>query len=322
MAGLSLSRLAPGEAQAWDAFVAGAVNGSLFHRQDFLGYHSARFKETAHHLVWRKGSTLFAVLPLGIFLEEGRKVARSPFGASIGGFVHGPKLRLKYALELVDQLMEHLRDQGVHECLITTPPACYARSYTNAAEFALCSRGFTLRNREITHAINLGGVSDPFLPLDSSTRTQARKARRLGVTLQRNAPLETAYALVVRAKQQLGREGITHSEADLRAIRTIDPNFLKVDLAWLEGVPVAANVFLCSPTCITSFYPSCPREYAHTSALTLLTLDAIQWCLETGRTHLDLGCSSSQMVVNASLSEFKESFGASGYFRDTFGVAL
>jgi len=322
MAGLALIPLPPGRTRQWDEFVAASANGSLFHRQDFLGYHGDRFREAARPLVWLKGEALFAVLPLALFTENGVTRAVSPFGASFGGIVHGANLRLKHALEMADSLVAHLRELGVAECSITTPPQCYHRHYTGAMEFALCSRGFTLANREITHAIPLAGVTDPFQPLDSGTRTQARKAAKLGVTVERDASIAEAYPLMVKTREQLGNPNLTHSLADLQALQAINPDFVKVDLARLEGTPVAANVFLCSPTCITSFYPSYIKEYAHTSALTLLMLDAIRWCLETGRQHLDLGCTSYRMAVNPSLSEFKESFGATCHFRDTFRMSL
>ncbi len=317
-----IERLTPERHHTWDAFVAASANGTLFQRLDFLEYHGNRFEAAAHHLLWMKGGAIFAVLPLGLFQEVGGLVARSPFGASFGGFVHLPKLQLKYALKMVDQLLDHLRVEEVRSCHLTLSPPCYHRSATEVMAFALGHRGFHLENRELTHVIPLDGVSDPFRPLASSTRTQVRKAQKAGVTIERNAALHVAYPLAVKTKAKLGSTSMTHTEAELHLLQVINPDFVKVDVAWLGGTPIAANIFLCSPTCITSFYPSHLKEYAQTSALTLLTFDAIQWCIETGRTYLDLGCSSYRTNVNLALSEFKESFGAIGLLRDSYGIQL
>lgn len=75
---LDASRLPEGESDGWDAFVERSNEGTIFHRLDFLAYHGDRFLDSVHHLVVRKSSEWFAVVPLAILVEDGRRVARSP----------------------------------------------------------------------------------------------------------------------------------------------------------------------------------------------------------------------------------------------------
>ena len=76
---------------AWDRFVQRCTNGTLFHRLAFLAYHRSKFTLVEHHLVWHRGTTPVAVMPMALREEEGQLTARSPYVGSYGGPVHeGP----------------------------------------------------------------------------------------------------------------------------------------------------------------------------------------------------------------------------------------
>ena len=71
----------------WNKFVENSNNGTIFHRLDFLAYHGDKFKSNENHLIWFKGDEIIALMPLGIFEENGKRIAKSPYGGSYGGVI-------------------------------------------------------------------------------------------------------------------------------------------------------------------------------------------------------------------------------------------
>lgn len=71
----------------WDEFIANSFNGTIFHSLSFLEYHVNKFEKETNNIVWFKGEAVFALMPMCVFEINGKKVAKSPFGASFGGFL-------------------------------------------------------------------------------------------------------------------------------------------------------------------------------------------------------------------------------------------
>jgi hypothetical protein len=315
---LHLHRFQPEDRAAWADFLDLADNATIFHSLDFLDYHGDRFKEEAHHLLWRKGERLFAALPLGVFEEGGQRLARSPYGASWGGLVHESRFKLKYALEIVGSLVDYLRAREISECVITPPPSCYYGQYNNHFEFALVAHGFQTVNRELTSVIDLRGCTDPMALMTTSARSPARKAKKHGVQVVRDAPLDVFYPLLEETKERLGGD-ITHTLADLQWLQAHLPGRIKVDVAYHEAEPIAGNLYFDNKHGLLCFYLSHRKTHDHLSAPNLLIYDALCWAVDQGRASFDFGCSSvRQQIQNLGVSNFKENFGARGLFRETY----
>ncbi|MBI3579275.1 MAG: GNAT family N-acetyltransferase, partial [Ignavibacteriales bacterium] len=130
----------------WDDFVLNSNNGTMFHRQQFLGYHE-KGKFPWHHLLFVDKKEIVAVLPaaaMGMTLE-------SPIGASYGSFVTGD-IDFSSALELVDTFSDYCREQGFERALLTPPPFIYQKNVTQNIDYALAYRGFTYDKHYISHA--------------------------------------------------------------------------------------------------------------------------------------------------------------------------
>ena len=109
----------------WDEFVANSFNGTIFHRLSFLEYHGDRFAEKTNNIVWFKGEAIFALMPMCVFETNGKKIARSPFGASFGGPVYKTRLSLKYAMDMVKGLLSYCGELGISEVELTLSPHYY-----------------------------------------------------------------------------------------------------------------------------------------------------------------------------------------------------
>ena len=97
----------------WDSFVDQSINGTIFHKRKFLAYHGDKFKGKEHFLVVLKGTEVVAQISLA-FLEgpDGKVEAKSPYGASYGGFVFSHCPSYGEGREIASLLTAYLRDAG------------------------------------------------------------------------------------------------------------------------------------------------------------------------------------------------------------------
>jgi CelD/BcsL family acetyltransferase involved in cellulose biosynthesis len=324
MAPITLHDYSPGMTAEWNSFVETADNGTLFHRLDFLAYHATKFSSVESHQVWRKGRELFAVMPMAILNENGRRVARSPYGASWAGLVHRSGLKLKYAMEMVEILVDRLKAKGVDECIVTVPPVCYFSEYTNYVEFAMAAVGFALVNRDITHVAHLPGTAKAIWDaFDSKCRNQTRNGQRR-FTHCPTATLDDFYRILVQDKARHGTTSITHSLTNLRYLRDTFDGRIEFDVATqADGARAGICTFRMNDRAMLTFYLAQEDAALGGNGLNALIARSMERAVESGVRHYDFGTSTDRMRIgNIGVTEFKESFGAVGQFRDTYKVVL
>lgn len=322
MAMLELEAYSEKEFNRWNAFVDEAVNGTVFHKLDFLAYHKDKFSDNAHHLLYRKGDKIAAVLPLGIFKQGDKLVAKSPFGASWGGLVHGRNFSLKDAMQVVEQLKMYLKEKGVNELLITPTPQPYYQPYSAFFEFALISSGFTLCNRDVIHVVDLHEEEDVWKILDTKCRNQVRKGQQL-FEIASGAQADEFYPVLQEDKQRLNAP-ITHTLEELQYLKS---NFGNVffDMAYnlADGGKAGVGYFKGNKHTVLTFYLAQNNAARGKNGLNALILEGMLRAKQEGIRFFDFGTSSSGGVIgNIGISEFKESFGAKGYFRDTYRLEI
>ena len=295
----------------WNALVRAAPGGTVFHDLDFLAYHDDRFIDHACHLAWRDEDEVCAVLPLGVFGDE----ARSPFGASFGGWICRTRPSMRRALAMVGGFIDWLRDAGLRRCRVTLPPPCYDVEADETFAFALAAHGFRVERRELTYVVALGEASTSnWCP---AARRQARKARRLGVEVRRDVEPRVLYPLLASEKRRLGRRP-THSLAELERIAAAG-RFVRCDVAVHEGEIVAGNMYFLCNSAWFSFYPCVRRGGTNLGAGNLLFAEAMADARAAGCRAMDLGTTSvDQRVENPELCRFKESIGGRPALRDTW----
>lgn len=305
----------------WNRFVAESNNGTLFHRQDFLDYHGDRFAREAHHLIWMQGEEPRVLLPLGVFEQDGRRVARSPVGASWGGFVHGSRFGLQDARQVVAMLTSFLRDLDVDTCSVTLPPRCYYRSYSNHVEFALAECGFRPSTREITHAVRL--PRDPAVVPDLLSKTCRYTARRAlrRVSVEENVAPEDFYDILLADKRRHGAVP-THTLEELTNLHASLPGGIRIDIAHANGARAGICYFVANDRSACVFYMAQNEEARNGGFMNGLVLHGMRHFAARGFEWLDFGCSTYKMVVYEGVARFKESFGADGLFRDTYTCTL
>ena len=146
----TVEQFQPSQSDRWNDFVDNSNEGTLFHRLDFLAYHGKKFCKNEHHLIIHKGQAVHAGMPLAIFDEDGRRIARSPYGGSYGGPVFSRPQNYHDSHGVVEAILEYLESQKVNELTLTLPiSVCYQR-YSETLRLVLLELGFQCISRDIS----------------------------------------------------------------------------------------------------------------------------------------------------------------------------
>ena len=161
------------------------------------------------------------------------------------------------------------------------------------------------------HRLELG---DPLVDVErcytAQVRRNIRKARRLGVVVERRRDLhaiDTFYELHLQTRR---RQGVpTQSRAFIRSLASLFAQDLGfVAIARFEGRPVAAAIFLSAGRTLTYKYGASDRRFQHVRPNNLLFAEIIRWASDAGLANVDFGRTDT---ANEGLRAFKRSWGAS-----------
>ncbi len=300
----------------WDTFVAESVNGTLFHRRDFLAYHGNRFRGLERPLVWRAHGTIVGAMAMAQAGLDQPLVLKSPYGASYGGIVHG-QIGLAEAEEMVDLLVHHLKAEGIQRLTLTPTPAIYMDQPSDYLAFWLLKRGFRIINSDLTAYIPV--IANPLEGLfDRSSNKAVRKAIRDGVEVVQNDDLDTFYNILLENRKRF-QATPTHSKSEVAWLLNHLPGAIRLFMAYRHGRALAGTlVFKCNDRVLLDFYWAHREDDQQFRPVNLLVHEVTQWAAGQGLRWFDFGTQTVDMVPNQGGSRFKESMGATGIFRHTY----
>jgi hypothetical protein len=310
-----------GSHERWDHFVHQANEGTLFHLLSFLEYHQNKFAENEHHLAIHKGEALYGVIPMGIFTEGRQRIAKSPYGASYGGPVFLKALNYSDSMETVLIIIEYLQKENITSLTMTLPIAPAYRVYSDTFRLALYQKGFVNINRDISSVVSLDRKNGLFQMLDrrlGNIARKARKARKAGIESVSHACFKDFWK-VLEATSAKHQARPTHSKEELEWIHQRLPEWVYFDVAYYRERPIAGiALFVINDLVTSSFYLAQNPEFQQFQGLSLLIYEALLHCQAKGFKWFDFGTSSFNMKGREAIFRFKESFGAVGFFRDTY----
>lgn len=315
-----MDRKDPLSRNTWLDFLNRSDGGTIFHNPVFLSYHHDKYDE--HHLALYKGDTLYGIMPMAVVSVGDRMVAKSPYGASYGGWIFSEIVDYREAGEIIHVLIDYLNQLKVHKCTIVPPIGNYYRLSSDTLCFAMLERGFRCVNSDITSVVPLGCEDIERDVFTSRARNMARKALKSDVKIVERACLEVFWELLSKT---YCRHGVapTHSYDELTFLSQALPDDIYCDIAVVGDVAVAGIAyFRINEYANLSFYLCSDPEYRHTQALSLLVYESIMKSRTKGFKYFDFGTSSANMKGRESVFMFKESYGAVGVFRNSFEIEL
>ncbi|WP_081686441.1 GNAT family N-acetyltransferase [Candidatus Solirubrobacter pratensis] len=307
---------------AIDRLFGSAINETLFHHPRFLSYHGAdKFPDAQwrHYLFSWNGSPV-AFLP-GAVTNGGDPTFHSPLGSSHGGLVHEA---LSYAKldECLNLWWEDIKGLGCTRAEIVLAPAPYweEAAYSEAIEFKLNQLGFVLRQPELCLIVPI--EADPDFPrhlVRASAWRNAKQALTRGVTVRHSAQftadLERFYPILADNRKRFGATP-THSCTELLRIHDLAPEGMHLFLATADADALAGILaFQATPSVLNAFYPADSPRGRDLRAMDLLLVELYRWALEHSIRWVDLGPSSFRLMLNMTLTRFKESHGGQTFLR-------
>jgi lipid II:glycine glycyltransferase (peptidoglycan interpeptide bridge formation enzyme) len=300
----------------WQTLLNSADGATIFHNLDFLSYHKDRFQE--NHIGVFKGEELFGVMPLAISNKE-KKVAKSPYGASYGGFIFKNNLTYSSSKEIAKLIKEFLKQNNISSMVITPPLEIYYKNSSQTFNFALLESGFKIVNADITSVVPLSNNIDLEKSIfTSKLRNILRKAEKNGIEIINRASIDDFWILM---EDTFNRHGVlpTHTKDELIYLNQKFPDKIYFNVAYINKIPVAGIcIFTINSLVDMSFYLCSNSKYKQTQALSLLVANTIKESQKKGFRYFDFGTSSVNMIGKENIFKFKESFGAIGKFRFTY----
>ncbi len=308
---------------AWEAFVSSANNSTLFHERKFLGYHpQGRFVD--HSLILEKKGQITALFPAVESVDKNTRSLVSHQGSSYGGLVVDRKLSFRESYDCVEALIDHARKAGFNRIQMTLPPAIYQKRVSNYLDFALIKHGFSYKKRDVSSMLTIENTPEKNLEyFRASHRTAVRKAIKSGVVIRESDAWPAFYSMLQHNLKIRHNVQPTHTLDELIKLKKMFPGKIRLFGAFWEDKLVAGVVnFEVNQDVVLAFYISHREDYQHLRAVNLLFFEIIKWCHQNAFKYLDFGIFTVNMEPNFGLGRFKENFGASGVFRDTFELDL
>ena len=148
-----------------------------------------------------------------------------------------------------------------------------------------------------------------------------RKAKESGVEIKVSQDVKSFYAIL---KENLNiRHGVdpTHTIQELYNLIDLFPNSINLFGAFYKGEMIAGVLnFIIKDDVALAFYISHKEKFQELRPLNFLFYSIFEWCIKEKIKVYDFGIFTVDGEPNMGLGRFKENFGASGIFRDTFQI--
>lgn len=311
--------------QEWDEFVDNSRNGTIFHKQQFLGYHPVgRFDNAS--LMLRKKGKLVAVFPAAwVDDEELGRVFNSYPGSSYGGPVFCPKTRTSTIESILEAIEQYVRAKGGTAIQMRLPPHVFHNPPLEELEFLLHLYGYRICRAELSNFVTLEGTNEDLLArAEPRCRRHVKKGLRHGLTHSESEDYDAYWEILEENLES--RYGVrpTHTLEEMKDLAQRFPDDVKL-FAVHEGTRMVAGtvVFQTTRSTAHTFYMSSRADARQVAPMNLALYSAMVTLQNLGFRAVNFGVSTPQgKSVNWGLLEFKESFGGSGVCRNTYRKCL
>ena len=307
----------------WDYFVGNSNNGTIFHLRKFLSYHPEnRFND--HSLIIKKNQTIFAVFPAAEQQINSEKHLISHPGLSFGSFVVLNNISVADSCEMIEKFIGYIKKLKFKVAFIKLSPIFHHQRPSNYIEFFLLKSGFKYKNRDLTSILSLGeNIKTSLFKFRSSHIRGLKIAKKKGVKIFQSVEYEEFYRILERNLSKRHGVSPTHTLKELKKLRNLFPEQLKLFSAKLDNRMIAGVLnFLINERVVLAFYISHDEEYKDCRPLNLLFYKIFEWAIYSKYKIYDFGTFTLNQEPNMGLGRYKENFGASGVFRDLVEMKL
>ena len=303
----------------WNNFLYLANNSTLFDTLNFLNYHSFE-KFNLLNLMIYEDHELLALLPAAIFVENGRKILKSPYGASVGGPIFKAGLSFEVKNNIISEIISYSKINNINSINFKLAPTLYYKQPNDDLSFSLFSLGFKLNNRWLT-LINT--LPDTFEQLIE--KIPIRKRRYFNQALKNKLEFEIGnidnltefYSILLQNRAKFNSIP-THNLKDLEYLFNQCSPRIKIFFTKSNNKKLAAGlVFELTDNMAYVFYLCHLDEGEIFRCSFFCSMKIQEYYILNNFKYIDFGPSTfNDMSINYGGIKFKEELGCKGYNRD------
>ncbi len=333
MADLTITQYKPEYLAIWDQFIDESLNGTIFHRQKFLGYHPPdRFED--HSLLFYEKNKLVSVFPAAIIEKEGKKVLKSHPGTSYGGPVFNQKIPLRKVYRVLALLDAHCKEKAIERIEFRLAPKIFNACFLDQLDFSLTKHDYKRFEQELAtyysledfnHADSLEAFIDQFPTTSKKELKKGLKASLNCKVLNNPEEVEKFYRILEENLRSRYEKNPTHSFEELRHLLNLFPNKIFIYGVFKEDVLIGGYLVLeINDQGWHIFYACQNFDYQQTRPLNFALGGLLKLAKESDVPVLNYGISTEDggEYINWGLFRFKEDFGGTGILRNYWMKAL
>ena len=311
------------------AFLNHTDNCTIFHRPEFLAYHSKEkfnsFKEFSFcHLIFRnEKNNITAFIPGAIYLsDDNKKIYKTPFYSSYGGMVYDIQLKFKDFEQITGLFISYIKTENVQEIYFTQTPDCYCGDESeknNYISYLLKLNGFDLVNLEMIFVKKTNDhIIDGF---HNTIKRQIKQALENNLEFRSDGKItDEAYKLLEKSQSRLGGKP-THSFEELNLIQNSFPDNIVTFSTLHNGKLIAGIIgFICNPRVLNTFYIFDDEANRELKGMQFTYYNVLNWANERKIKYADFGPATFGLKPHHSLINYKEKYGSLPLLRKTYYV--
>lgn len=310
--------------QEWDNFIEkNSINGTFLHSRKFLNYHKDRFND--YSLMIKKGTNFVSLIPACEVIEDNKKIFYSHKGSTFGGIVVNNKFNnISHIDNVFSILEEYLKKQGFDKIILKNTSEIFYSGTTNLLEYFYFKYGYKSYD-ELSLYINLSNYS-PIIENNFS----ASKRRDLKYSLKYNLQfkvLETDnevsdfYKVLVISLKKHNTSPV-HSLEELLDFKNNRFNDIVkfYGVYYKENLIAGSMVFNFNNKVFHTQYLASDSVYLNYYPMNFLNYNLIKEAYVNKFNFFSFGISTEDngKILNTSLAQFKEGFGAMGSINRTY----
>jgi len=303
----------------WESLVTESHTATFLHSQRYISYHGSRFDDRSV-LLLDETSHAVAAFPAAVDPTDPTVVTSHP-GLTYGGLITRAYLRGKPLHKAMQTLITHYRNLGLYRLRYKAVPWIYHRYPCQDDLYALFLTGASLYRRDISSTIDL---SAPRTPTRRRMRSLAH-ARKTGISFQRGSALSAIFwPILEQSLRERHGASPVHSLAEISLLQSRFPERVIPICAYHNNSIVAGAVLYNTNTVCHIQYIAATREGLQLSATDALIEHCIEIARSEMRQYFDFGISTEAAghTLNASLYDYKTSFGAGSCVHDFYEIDL
>ena len=296
----------------WNAFITDSKNGTFLFHRDFMTYHADRFQD--YSLIIESDNKWIAVLPANINDTS----VFSHQGLTYGGLIYSENIKLELIIVVFEHILKYLSKQKITILNLKTIPSIYHKKHADELLYALFLAEARLIRRDSMVSIDL---SKP-LKLSKDRKEGIKKGLKNNLIIKEESSFDVFWKEIL--EPNLHRKHNlkpVHSLEEISKLKQLFPNNIRQFNVYQNETIVAGTTIFESDNVAHSQYIGGTTKNNENGSLDFLHHHLLTDVFKN-KAYFDFGNSNEQLgkKLNAGLSYWKESFGASCIVQDFYEV--